>query len=64
MEEELERDMTPRLLKDLGMRYSTEKIGYFKTPEEAVKARDTYIIENNLPHKLNNNYKKETINGK
>ena len=39
-------------------------IGYFKTPEEAVKARDTYIIENNLPHKLNNNYKKETINGK
>ena len=39
-------------------------IGYFKTPEEAVNARDTYIIENNLPHKLNNNYKKETINGK
>ena len=25
MEEELERDMTPRLIKDLGMRYSTEK---------------------------------------
>lgn len=26
---------------------------YFKTVEEAVEARDNYIIENNLPHKLN-----------
>ena len=27
-------------------------IGYFKTIEEAVLARDNYIIENKLPHKL------------
>ena len=27
-------------------------IGYYETIEEAVQARDNYIIENNLPHKL------------
>ena len=31
-------------------------IGSFKTKEEAVKARDGYIIENNLPHKLSTDY--------
>ena len=32
-------------------------IGSFHTKEEAVQARDTYIIENNLPHKLSTDYK-------
>ena len=35
-------------------------IGSFLTIEEAVLARDNYIIENNLPHKLSTDYKKET----
>ena len=39
-------------------------IGSFHAIEDAVLARDNYIIENNLPHKLNNNYKKEITNGK
>ena len=29
-----------------------KQIGSFKTKEEATQARDNYIIENNLPHKL------------
>ena len=35
-------------------------IGSFKTKEEAVQARDNYIIENKLPHKLSTDYVKET----
>ena len=35
-------------------------LGTFKTIEEAVQARDNYIIENNLPHKLSTDYVKET----
>ena len=35
------------------------KIGTFLTIEEAVQARDKYILENNLPHKLSTDYKKE-----
>ena len=31
-------------------------IGYFDSIEEAVLARDNYIIENNLPHKLSTEY--------
>lgn len=31
-------------------------LGTFKTKEEAVQARDNYIIENNLPHKLSTDY--------
>lgn len=31
-------------------------LGSFKTKEEAVLARDNYIIENNLPHKLSTQY--------
>ena len=31
-------------------------LGSYKTLEEAVKARDNYIIENNLPHKLSTDY--------
>ena len=34
-------------------------IGSFRTKEEAVQARDNYIIENKLPHKLSTDYKKE-----
>ncbi len=34
-------------------------VGGFKTIEEAVQARDNYIIENNLPHKLSTEYVKE-----
>ena len=34
-------------------------IGQFESKEEAVQARDNYIIENNLPHKLSTDYKKE-----
>lgn len=33
-------------------------LGYFDSIEEAVLARDNYIIENNLPHKLSTEYKK------
>ena len=35
-------------------------IGSFPTIEDAVLARDNYIIENKLPHKLSTDYKKET----
>jgi len=34
-------------------------LGYYENIEDAVKARDNYIIENNLPHKLSTEYKKE-----
>lgn len=34
-------------------------LGYFNSVQEAVEARDIYIIENNLPHKLSTDYKKE-----
>ena len=33
-----------------------KQTGSFKTLEEAVQARDNYIIENNLPHKLSTQY--------
>ena len=38
--------------------FKNEKInlGSHKTIEEAVQARDNYIIENNLPHKLSSEY--------
>ena len=34
-------------------------LGMFSTKEEAALARDNYIIENGLPHKLSSEYKKE-----
>lgn len=34
-------------------------IGYYETIEEAVLARDNYITQNNLPHKLSTDYKRE-----
>ena len=37
--------------------YNTNKyLGSHKTKEEAVQARDNYIIENKLPHKLSTDY--------
>ena len=35
-------------------------LGTFKDKMEAVQARDNYIIENKLPHKLSTDYNKET----
>ena len=37
---------------NIGVNNKLINIGTFKTLEEAVQARDNYIIENNLPHKL------------
>ena len=34
-------------------------IGQFDSIEEAVQARDNYITQNNLPHKLSTDYKRE-----
>lgn len=34
------------------------KLGKFVSIEEAVQTRDNYIIENNLPHKLSKDYKR------
>ncbi len=34
-------------------------LGYFNSVQEAVLARDIYIIENSLPYKLSTDYKKE-----
>ena len=36
--------------------YKKINLGSFKTKEEAVQARDNYIVENNLPHKLSTQY--------
>ena len=33
-----------------------KQLGYFKIKEEAVQARDNYIIENKLPHPLSTHY--------
>ena len=43
----------------IGVNHKLVYIGSFLTKEEAVLARDNYIIENNLPHKLSTDYKKE-----
>lgn len=40
-----------------------KQIGSFSSIEEAVLARDQYIIENGLPHKLSTDYAKDTQNG-
>ena len=40
----------------IGVESKLKHIGSFKTLEEAVLARDNYIIENNLPHKLSTDY--------
>ena len=41
---------------NIGVNNKLINIGSFKTLEEAVQARDNYIIENNLPHKLSIQY--------
>ena len=43
----------------IGSNNKVINIGSFKTKEEAVLARDNYIIENKLPHKLSTDYVKE-----
>ena len=43
----------------IGVESKLKHIGSFKTPEEAVLARDQYIIDNGLPHKLSTDYKRE-----
>ena len=40
----------------IGVESKLKHIGSFKTIEEAVLARDNYIIENKLPHKLSTEY--------
>lgn len=40
----------------IGVNHKLVYIGSFLTKEEAVQARDNYIIENNLPHKLSTEY--------
>ena len=42
---------------NIGVNKILKQIGSFLTIEEAVQARDNYIIENNLPHKLSTDYK-------
>ena len=43
----------------IGINTKKVYLGYFNSKEEAVQARDNYIIQNNLPHKLSTDYKKE-----
>ena len=40
----------------IGVESKLKHIGSFKTLEEAVLARDNYIVENKLPHKLSTEY--------
>ena len=42
---------------NIGVNNKLKQIGSFPTIEEAVQARDNYIIKNNLPHKLSIDYK-------
>ena len=46
----------------IGVNSKLVHIGTFHAKEEAVQARDNYIIENNLSHKLSTDYVKEQIN--
>ena len=48
-----------RWVASVGVNYKTLHIGTFKTIEEAVQARDQYILDNNLPNKLSTDYKRE-----
>jgi hypothetical protein len=43
----------------VGSNNKLKHIGYYETLEKAVQARDNYIIEHNLPHKLSTDYKRE-----
>ena len=44
---------------NIGINNKLKHLGYFNSVQEAVQARDNYIIQNNLPHKLSTDYKKE-----
>ena len=44
----------------IGVNNKLIHLGSFSTIEEAVQARDNYIVENKLPHKLSTEYKKES----
>ena len=50
---------TGRWVASVGVNYKKAHIGYYPTKEEAVQARDNYIINNNLPNKLSTDYLKE-----
>ena len=45
---------------NISLDYKQKYLGAFTDKMDAVKARDKYIIENNLPHKLSTAYKKES----
>ena len=51
-----------RWVVNIGINKKLINIGSSLTKEDAVLARDNYIIENNLSHKLSTEYKKEKIN--
>ncbi len=40
----------------ISVNYTNKNLGRYLTKEEAVQARDNYIIENKLPHKLSTEY--------
>lgn len=44
---------------EIGIGNKSKYIGSFKTIEEAIQARDIFIIQNKLPHKLSTEYVKE-----
>ena len=44
---------------NIGINNKLKHLGQFDSIEEAVQARDNYIIQNNLPHKLSTDYKRE-----
>ena len=44
---------------EIGIGNKSKYIGSFKTIEDAIQARDIFIIQNNLPHKLSTEYVKE-----
>ena len=45
---------------NLSINRKQKYLGIFTNKMDAVKARDNYIIENNLPHKLSTDYKEES----
>ena len=41
-----------RWICEVGFNCKTKNLGYFKTQKEALEARNKYILENNLPHPI------------
>ena len=52
---------TSKWVASIGINNKVKHLGQFPTIEEAVLARDNYIIDNGLPHKLSTDYKKESL---